>query len=79
MSDRTYSATSWAAITPSDSATLAPVPVAIIATVAGDITAVGDDGVSAVFPIADGAMLTIQPHKIMATGTTATGLIALYN
>lgn len=79
MSDRTYAAKQWADITKSDTATIEPIPASVYVGGAGDVVAVGADGTSATFTAADGAILPIQPHKIMSTGTTATGLVALYN
>ena len=79
MGDKTSTAKSWADITPSDTASIEPTPQAVRVNGAGDVVAVGADGVSCTFTAVDGDMLMIQPVKIMATGTTATGLIALYN
>lgn len=74
----TNTAATWAAITPSDTETLDPIPRAVFVGTAGTITAVGADGVSAPFAALAGQELSIQPSKIMATGTTASGLVALY-
>lgn len=79
MSDRTYSAVRWKAITPSDTAKIEPRPTGVYASGAGVVIAVGDNGVSAPFGATDGQVLPIQPDQILATGTTATGLVALYN
>lgn len=79
MSNRTFSAYRWKAITPSDTATIEPQPVAVFVGGAGNVVAVGDDGVAATFAATAGAVLPIQPHRINSTSTTATGLIALYN
>lgn len=78
-SDRTHTALRWAAITPSDTAPLAPVPVAVYVGGAGNVVAIGDDGVAGTFAVVAGQVLDIQPHRINSTSTTATGLIALYN
>ena len=78
-SDRTFTALRWAAVTPSDTATLTPIPTAIRCNVAGDVNIVGDDGNDEVFTVAAGEVLQCQPHKVMSTSTTATGIKALYN
>ena len=75
-SNNTFPALRWKAIT-AGAAAIEPVPVAIWADVAGDITCVGDDGVSVSFTIPAGQPISLQPHKI--TAATATGLRALYN
>ena len=78
-SDRTYSAKSWAAVTPSDSAFLEPTPVALYAGGAGDIVAQGANAVNTTFAVTAGAVLPIQPRQVLSTGTTATGIVGLYN
>jgi len=79
MSDRMYSALRWAAITPSDTVQIRPTPIAVYVGGAGNVTAIGDNGVSAVFAASAGQTLAIQPSFVMATGTTATALVRLYN
>ena len=79
MTDRIHSATRWKAITPSNTARLEPVPTAIMVNVAGLVNIVGDDGVAADFQINAGAPLPCQPHQVLATGTTATGIRGLYH
>lgn len=79
MSERTFSAIRWREITPSDTAAIEPFPVAIRANVGGIIVCVGDDGVAFPFAVADGQILEVQPIKVLATGTTATGIAGLYN
>lgn len=81
MSERLFSAMRWAAITPSDTATLEPFPVVVFIGGAGVVVAVGHDGVSASFTVPAGAVLSIQPRQIKATGTTATAtdIVALFN
>lgn len=78
-SDRIYSALRWKAITPSDTDKLEPIPAAISVNVAGNIAIEGDDGNSEIITVVAGIQLGIQPHRILATGTTATGIIAYYN
>lgn len=79
MSDNLFSALRWEELTPSDTVAIEPFPVAIFVGTAGDVEAKGDDGVSATFVAVAGQTLSIQPRYVMATGTTATNLVALYN
>lgn len=79
MSNRMHSALRWKEITPSDTAMVEPVPVAIRCNVAGDVNISGDDGTALVFTVSAGEVLHCQPHMVMATGTTATGIRALHN
>lgn len=79
MSSTTRSAHSWAAITPSDGTALEQIPGAIRANVGGNVNIVGRDGVAFAFTVAAGETLPCRPTKVMATGTTATGIAALYN
>lgn len=74
----TYTASFWAAVTPSDSVPISPVPRAIHVGTGGTVVAKGQNGVSASFTAADGQTLEIQPVYVMSTGTTATGIVALY-
>lgn len=79
MTDKTTTAVRWKAITPSNAAAIEPIPAAVYVGGAGDVVAVGTDGVAATFGATAGGLLQIQPSKILATGTTATGIVALYN
>lgn len=79
MSNRTFSALRWSAITPSDTTKLEPTPVAIRCNVAGDVNIEGDDGNAEVFTVAAGEILACQPRRVRSTGTTATGIKALFN
>lgn len=67
----------WAAITPSDTAKISPVPRSLYVTVSGNLVMKGADDVSGTFPVTVGQTLACSPNKIMATGTTAT-VIALW-
>lgn len=79
-SDRTYSATDWANITPSDSAFVEGTPVALYVGGAGDIAIESKDGsVVTLVGVQTGTYMYVQPVKVLATNTTATNLIALYN
>jgi uncharacterized membrane protein len=79
FSDRVFPALRWKAITPTNDKTLEPVPAAIMVSVDGNVAMIGDDGVSATFPLIAGTVYPMQPIVISATGTTATGIIGLYN
>ena len=78
LTDATVPADRWFAITPSDSEDLAVKPRAIFVGTGGDLVLFGADGVSATFAVADGAMLPLSPHRVMATGTTATGIVGMW-
>lgn len=67
-----------AAITPSDSAaSLTFLPRAINCAVAGTICCVWKDNSNSVLGIVPGVPLRVRPYAVAATGTTATGLVAL--
>lgn len=75
MSDRTYPALRWAAITPGTGA-IEPTPVSVYCGVAGTVTAEGSDGNSEDFIVTAGQVLPIQPVRITAGPAS---LVALYN
>lgn len=69
----------WAAVTPADgvAGNITP-PKALWANVAGDINMAGSDGVFLVFTVPAGTPISLRPTSIKATGTTATGIRAIY-
>lgn len=67
----------YRAITPSDSVALNPVPKSIYVGGAGNIAVKGSDGNTATLAVTAGQTLALSPSYVMATGTTATGLVAL--
>lgn len=77
---------SWAhyrPVTPSDSVdirlTSRRLTDAVYVGVAGDVAAVQQNGVAVVFTaVPAGAILPVQARRVNATGTTASGLVALY-
>ena len=72
------SAKIWYTITPDGNADLNPIPDAIMCTgAAGNVVLKGSDGNNVVFPITTGQILPLAPTRVVATGTTAGGLIAL--
>ena len=73
----------WAAITPSDGTDLTRVPKALYVGGAGDVTMIGADAPSGATGVAwkgaaAGEILPVRPRRILATGTTATDLVACY-
>lgn len=73
-----YPASSFGPVTPSDGTPFAVTPKALFVGGAGNLIAKGSDGTSATFAVAAGQILPIRPQYVMATGTTATGIVALY-
>lgn len=70
-------ARNWVAVTPSDSAPLVPTPKALYVGVAGNLSVTGADGVAATFAVAAGSYHPLCAVLVRATGTTATGIVAL--
>lgn len=69
----------WIAVTPNDSSDLpGGVPKALWVNGAGNLELVGDDGVSVNFTVSASSPIDLRPTRIKATGTTATGIRALY-
>lgn len=68
----------WADVTPSDTVDLRPACRALYAHGAGDIVAVGSDGVAKAFTFAAGEIKPLAATRVNATNTTATGIRALY-
>lgn len=71
-------ARAWATVTPSDSASLTTVPKGLYIGGAGNIALRGEDGTDVTFAVLAGAFLPLCPVRVLATGTTATGIVALY-
>lgn len=63
------------AITPSDGADLADRPRVIRAGGAGAINVRDEAGVDVVYTVVAGEVLNFSPVRILATSTTATGLV----
>lgn len=78
MSDGSNPARRWAAITPSDSTNLSPACRSIYVTGAGALVLVGDDGNPETFEVEAKTVYPFAAKRVNATGTTATGLKALY-
>ncbi|MEO9648811.1 MAG: hypothetical protein ABJ360_22495 [Roseobacter sp.] len=78
-SEDVFGAVGGVAITPSDSATIEPVPRALWVGVSGDINVEFIDGSTAILKsAAAGTPLPLQVSKVLATSTTATDIVALY-
>ncbi len=70
--------TSAMAITPTDGAVLNPRPRFLKVTNAGNITMKGDNDVAIVWPATAGEVVPFSPCVIMATGTTASGILGCF-
>jgi hypothetical protein len=68
----------WVTITASDTVNLLENPRAIHCDVGGTAVLVGADDVAISFVLSAGSGYPYQPKRINSTGTTATGLKALY-
>jgi hypothetical protein len=73
----------WAAVTPSDTTDLAEYPKAIYAGVGGDIVMIGMKASAAAAGVTwkavpQGVVQPVRPRRILATGTTATNIVACY-
>lgn len=74
---------SWSMITPSDTTDLTTVPKAIYVGGTGDVTMIGVDAPSGATGVAwkavpAASVLPVRPRRVLATGTTATLLVACY-
>lgn len=76
--DVTAPAARWFPIVPSDENDLPLRPRAIFVGTGGDLVAVDAAGGVATFKTYDGQWMPMRPHRVMATGTTATNLVAVY-
>jgi len=66
-------------VTPSDTLNLSKGAAdAFYVTGAGNLVLQGEDGDSATFAVNSSSILPCGAGKVMATGTTATGIIAIY-
>lgn len=75
----TSSATKAVDITPNDTTDLDVIPRAIYATESGNIAVIlMGDTESVTLPIVAGMPLAIRPKRILLTGTTASGIVAVW-
>lgn len=64
-------------ITPSDTADLPVVAIALYTETGGTITLTSVDGAVRAVPVADFSILPVGTRRVHATGTTATGIHAM--
>jgi hypothetical protein len=77
--DVTFPASGMISVTPSDSINLTTEARAIYVGGAGNLAVIMKDGTTGTFTnVPAGYPLPIRATRILATGTTATGIIALY-
>lgn len=78
--DDTATAVDAQAVTPSDSATLTNgACLALYIGVAGNVALVTSQGTTVTFVgLNAGSILPVRTNKVLATGTTATSILALY-
>jgi hypothetical protein len=67
-----------AAVTPSDTVDLADVSRYLVVTVAGNVTVITQAGQTVAIPAAAGMPLPVAASRVKATGTTATGIVAIW-
>ncbi|MEI4488216.1 hypothetical protein V8J36_18640 [Frigidibacter sp. MR17.14] len=66
------------AITPNDSTDLAQVPRALNVAASGTVRMITQGGETADVYVAAGIVFPLRPRRVMATGTTATGIRGLW-
>ena len=71
------SVTDMVPVTPSNSVDLANVAIGLYITVAGNVTFHNMDGVSRTIAVPDNFYLICSVKRVLATGTTATGIHAI--
>jgi len=67
----------WVTVTPDDNADLPFLPKAIHVAGSGSVVCVSASGSQATFVFGSGEDKRIRPVRILATGTDATGIVAL--
>lgn len=79
MNAKLLSSSDFDEITPHDTNLLSNVTRGIYVGTGGDVAVVSIRGTTAVFAnVPDGSVLEIRARQILATGTTATDLVALW-
>lgn len=70
----------WASVTPTDGAgdQFTITPKGLFIGGAGNIALRGEDSVEVTFAVTAGQFLPLCPVRVLSTGTTATGIIALF-
>ena len=64
-------------IMPDDEAEIDPRPRAVRINIGGDLVAVNTSGAEVSFTVASGEVLAIRFKRIMATGTSAAGIVGI--
>jgi hypothetical protein len=72
------SVTDMVPVTPSNSVDLANVAIGLYITVAGNVTFHNMDGVSRTITVPDNFYLICSVSRVLATGTTSTGIHAMF-
>lgn len=72
-----WPATGTIAVTPSNSQNLAKDSRALYVGVTGDVAIMATDGSIAIFANVPVGIFPVQVRRVFATGTTATGIVAL--
>lgn len=75
--DGAYSASRCRLITPSDTNLLEPRPDGLLVNGAGDVVIEDADGQQSTLKANAGGVLPVSPRRVLATGTTATGIHGL--
>ena len=77
--DQTAPARRWLSVTPSDSVDLPAGCRGLYVGTAGNLSLVGSDGTAITFATTDNnTIVPLAPTRVRSTGTTATGIVALY-
>lgn len=76
-SGQNTSASSFAAVSPNDTADLPTRPRFLIIGTAGNISVAGTNGVQTTIPVPAG-VIPISPTRVYATGTTALNIVACW-
>lgn len=72
-------ASNFVAVAPSDTVDLAQAPRALFVGTGGSLILRNAAGVSVTFKnVQSGALLPVQPRRVLATGTTAADIVAFY-
>ena len=65
-------------ITPSDTSDIAVVPRALRVNSAGTLVLRDKAGQDMTYTVTDGEVIVFRPTRVLATGTTATGIVGWY-
>jgi len=65
-------------VTPADGSDLANIPRALFIGGAGDVAIRDGAGTDVTYTVPAGVLLPIRAVRVLATGTTATGIVGLY-